>query len=260
MYIWSQSGQLKMSLASHRDWSANTGWARFQTFGLRSEWVGLVLHNPRSWRDQGQLGPRQLEALRVWLRCTGLVDTNEMYTSLLSLFKKTWPDAVLAWEILWANVTFEFATARWYVCECELGEWSSAELCTKLESQVSRLAPRTVTHGIQELVGTLERTPIGTELGQGAVTPGRPRRIRRDGLPDPDVIALAYVLRELLTRSQKTRLDLAEDLLWPWVIFGSSKENILVKLAGSGLSWLGVDDRQITCTLSLEALRNVHLF
>ncbi len=209
---------------------ATKGWAAHSTFGLRQEWLALCLAEPQTWPQSQTLGNRQVESLRVWLKTAGLIDRNGRKTALWELFQQKGIASLLGWQILWINVTFNFPTARWYVTAFPSGTWRVDELNIALQQSVPRLASRTIHNAILELVGLLERTPVGKELGQGIVTPGRPRRVTRVGYPHPDWEAVAWALERLFREEGRQTLGLEEDLLWPWVIFGCSQKVIIQQL------------------------------
>ncbi len=104
------------------------------------------------------------------------------------------------------------------------------ELTSALQKEVPRLAPRTAYNAILELVGLLERTPVGKALGQGIVEPGRPRRVTRVGYPNPDWQAVSWALERLCQEEGRQVLGMEEDLLWPWVIFGCQQHVIIRQL------------------------------
>jgi len=241
-------------------WGLNTGWSRHHHFGLRREWLGLVLREPLHWRTSGGLGPRQVESLARWLRTTGLFDRQGHITPLYRLLATTWPEATLAWQILWINVAVSFPTARWYVLRMGLGEWDTRELRTMLQRSVPRLAPHTVSNAVLELAGLLERTPIGQDLGQGEVSLSRPRRVRREGLRDIATRALLYAAQQLFLAERRRDLPLQEDILWPWVIFGCPFETALPQLTENDVRWLAMDQHGLHCLITLEELTHVALF
>jgi len=240
--------------------SSLTGWARHCTFGLRREWLGLVLREPQRWAAVGGLGTRQIQSLARWLRTTGLLDQRGKATTLYGLLEATWPEARLAWQLLWVNVIFNFPTARWYALRMGLGEWDTLQLRTALQSSVPRLAIHTVSNAILELVGLLERTPIGYEFGQGNVTTGRPRRVRREGLRDVATPALLYAVQRLFLAEGRPHLALGEDLVWPWLLFGCPFEMTLPQLAAGHAPWFSLDAQGLHLHISMEALRDVALF
>jgi len=241
-------------------WAETQGWSRHQHFGLRSEWLGLYLEHPQDWASTGSLGPRQVQSLSAWLRTCGLVDRSGTETALTRLFRASWPEADRAWQVLWAYVTFRFATAAWYVTEMGLGSWTTTELRRALEAEVPHLAPRTVTNGILELVGLLQRTPVGAVGGQGLVSPTRPRGVTRHGLASPSSTALAHAMRLLFLGERRSTLGLGEALQWPWAVYGCDREDALALLSARRERWLRLDMDAIHCCIPAEALANVCLF
>lgn len=241
-------------------WMKGMRWSPHRTFGLRVEWVRLYLDRPDDWQQQNSLGPRQIDAFRSWLVTSGLAQGCTASHSLYRLFLDTWPSALLAWQILWTNCVSAFDTATWYVHEMGLGSWESTFLAACLARRVSSIAPRTAYDAILELVGLLERTPVGTELGQGIVEATRPRRVRRVGLAEPHPAALAHAARLLFLKEDRCRLGLEEDLLWPWTVFGCTADSALVTLASASLPWLRVQDGALLCTAALEVLDGMALF
>lgn len=237
-----------------------TSWCAFCTFGLRTEWLRLYLEYPNDWVRVGALGPRQVQSLGVWLRTCDLVERSGVELPLAQLFRESWPEAEVAWQILWANVTFRFATAQWFVTDLGLGTWTTRELRLALGRHVLHLSSRTVSNGITELVGLLERTPVGTVWGQGEVSPGRPRRVTRRGLASPSPTALAHAMRLLFMGERRDSLRLSEPVLWPWVVYGCERDEALVLLCSQRHAWLRIDEDSVHCCISREALANVRLF
>jgi len=210
------------------------GWAAYRTFGLRREWLQLYLDHPDEWEVVGGLGNRQVQSLRRWLRTAGVLDGKGRETFLADLFRERGMEEPLPWEILWVNVVFNFPTARWYVEDLAVGEWATTEIRRRLQVAVPRLAERTATNAVMELVGLLERTPVGSELCQGVVRPTRPRRVTRSGLESPSARALLYATWRLFQEKETNRLDLNEDLLWPWVVFGCEMGTVVRALVVAG--------------------------
>jgi hypothetical protein len=201
-----------------------------------------------------------VQSLSVWLRTCGLVDGAGTETALMRLFRASWPTADLAWQLLWANVTFRFATASWYVTEMGLATWTTTELRRALEGEAPHLSPRTVTNGIMELVGLRERTPVGALWGQGLVSAERPRRVTRRGLASPLPLALAHAMRLAFVCGRRTVLQLDESIQWPWVVYGCDRDDALALLGAQREGWLRIDEDAVRCCIPLEALAHVRLF
>ena len=236
------------------------GWSVHQHFGLRREWLGLVLREPQRWAAVGGLGPRQVQSLARWLRTTGLLDQRGKATTLYRVLEATWPEARLGWQLVWVNVIFNFPTARWYALRMGLGEWDTLQLRRALQSSVPRLAAHTVSNAILELVGLLERTPIGYEFGQGHVTTSRPRCVVREGLRNVATPALLYAVQRLFLVEGRPHLAFDEDLVWPWLLFGCTFEMSLPQLAGDDAPWFSLDGQGLHLHISMEGLRDVALF
>lgn len=222
------------------------GWKRHQHFGLRTEWIRLYIDRPCDWERTGALGNRQVESLKAWLRTTGLQDEHGQETAVARFFGRRGLHDTLAWEVLWVNVVFAFPTAAWYVSRMGLGCWTTAELQTLLQNDVPRLAPITARDAIAELVGLLERTPVGKEIGQGIVLPMRPRVIRREGRQCPSAEAVLYATSMLFVRQQREQLAFNDEVLWPWTVFGCRQEYVLQKLILDGGRYFTVTDQSIS--------------
>jgi len=227
------------------DWSPTSGWARHSIFGLRQEWLELYLSKPREWRLGTTLGNRQLDSLAMWLRTGGVEDRMGRQTALGKQFAMRGTAYSPLWELLWANVVSSFPTARWYV-HLGTGAWTTTQLKAMLREAVLRLADRTVSNAITELVGLLERTPIGSELGQGEVSSERPRRVTRRGRQPGDAAILHY-LQQLCLQQDGGRLEWSSPLTWPWTVFGCSREFVLERLTALDREGLiEVDEHGVT--------------
>jgi len=207
----------------------DTGWARHSTFGMRQEWLELYLTNRQGWASQRKLGNKQVDSLVVWLKTIGLVNKQGELTRLGKLFRSAGTNSLDLWQLLWVNVVFNLPTARWYVHHMGLGEWTTSQLRSFLEANVPHLAKRTVTNAILELVSLLERTPVGRELEQGAVSTDRPRVVARRGTI-PCNAAIIHALGRLYLKEDKAFHAWDDDLIWPWTVFGCPRPVILQRL------------------------------
>lgn len=224
-------------------WHYRTGWVRHNAFGLRREWLDLYFADRLGWRNSSKLGNRQVESLDAWLKTAGIEDENGHLTSLGERFAAEGTASLYLWELLWVNVIFNFPTAHWYV-HLGNGDWTTTELKAQLRAAVPRLAERTASNAIMELAGLLERTPVGGELGQGHVQRGRPRRFIRRGI-EPCDVALIHALGRLYLQYDKTRLNWNDDLTWPWVVFGCSRQFVLERLTILDQNHFDIDEQGI---------------
>lgn len=245
-----------------RNWSRLKRWCPHSTFGLRTEWVRLVItYGPTRWAQHAGLGNRQIAALLAWEKTAGLADLSGDLSPLGEMFRATWPDAMVAWQLLWVNTAFRFATAAWYAQTVGPGErWTVNDMVARLADDIRAITLRSARDAVYELVGLLEHTPVGSQLGQGRVLPSRPRTVHRSGLAEPEEVALAYAAQQLFLRETRACLRLAEPLLWPWVVFGCSLDDVFPRLASSNVGWLRLDETAMWLDIPLEALRHEVLF
>lgn len=230
------------------DWNLESGWARHSIFGLRKEWLDLYLSDRCGWRYRPVLGNRQIDSLAIWLKTAGIEDSSGQLTPLGEQFAMRGTAYRPLWELLWVNVVFAFPTARWYA-HLGLGAWTTTELKSLLRQAVPRLAERTAANAIMELAGLLERTPVGSELGQGQVSGERPRRLVRRG-GQPGDAALIHALGRLYLQQDRTRFPWAADLTWPWVVFGCSRQFILERLTVLDQDYFEIDEHGVTIRLA----------
>lgn len=213
-------------------WRGDKGWKRHQGFGLRQAWLEWYYRQPIEWKQR--LGNRQVESLQAWLKTAGFEDRGGRVTPLAERLIARGFDDPAAWELVWVQVVFNWPTARWYVWEMGLGRWTTRDLQERLQVSLKNLARRTVRNAIDELVGLLEHTPIGTVLGQGEIRGGRPRTVERRGNPYPSEEAVKLAFERLFTAEGRSCLPADAPLLWPWVVFGCPQKEIMARL-GDGL-------------------------
>lgn len=214
--------------------------SRFSGFGLRLEWVELFLSRPSDWASTGLLGPRQVDAFRTWLRVSWLVDDQEIETPLARDLRTRGLRDLATWQLIWVSIAYRFTTANWY-CRLEHTKHSTSELRDMLQTAYPLSAPRTVSNGIYELASTLERTPIGGQLGQGHVCSGTPRIIVRK--PTVETYSLAiWCAFALLLCDSVSCISLSEDLCWPWMVLGCDPESVLTTIRLYGEDKLVEDD------------------
>ena len=154
------------------------------------------------------------------------------------------------WELLWVNVVFNFPTARWYVTLQE-NKWSTTDLRALLHLSVPRLGKWTISNAIMELAGLLERTPVGTELGQGQVSKDRPRQIVRTGNKPCDA-AIVHSMLRLFDKGGCHHLQWNSDLIWPWVVFGCERDFVWQRLTSTKLDYFSIDEHGIVLNKQSE--------
>ncbi|MEM2661513.1 MAG: hypothetical protein QXS74_09365 [Nitrososphaeria archaeon] len=203
-------------------------------FGLRKKWLEEYFSHSESFSQL--LGNKQFSSLKSWLKTLGIEGQNKDSKELLSNIRFLGLKNLATWEIFWINIVFNFRPAKCYVFKTYDEIWTNRAYTTSqlrdlLLSYYPMKSPRTISNAILELVGTLEYTPIGDKLRQGKVLrKGRAREVIREGYK-PSAIGLNYSLMKLFNQQDTSSLDLNDErLLWPWIIFGCKKHDLLPEI------------------------------
>ncbi|MHB0858797.1 MAG: hypothetical protein ACYC5M_14670 [Anaerolineae bacterium] len=167
---------------------------------------------------------------------------------------------LLGWELAWVNAVFSFWPAWYYAMHPGHSETTTKHLVDHLAGMPPDCSVRTIWDGALELIGTLERTPIGLELGQGIVSPSRPRTVRRIGLSDPHSEAIGHAMRRLFQRERSSELRYEEELMWPWVVFGCDRDEAILSLTSVQHDWLDMRTDSARLLKSREELDGLALF
>ena len=196
---------------------------RFQTFGLRREWLQLYLDHPQDWNDIGGLGSKQILSVKTWLRTLGIIDGKNRETSFAARCRTHGLNYSLLWQELWVRAVFHFNGAAWYAYQ-GLGHRSTEELRHTLSEDAPHFSLHGISNCILEVIGLLAHTPIGDTLGQGIVRGKSRRTVERMGLPKPDPATLGLALSLLFQREGADYLRIGNAYLWPWTVFGCTPD------------------------------------
>lgn len=223
------------------------GLSRYQQFGLRKEWLEAYLGDPENWWHKNDLGNRQLEAMRWWLREAELMSGGHI-TPLGMGLRSIGLENPLAWAIIWVNLARNSDLVRWYVQNVPWGSISTkGELIDAMGDMTAR---RSRENGVDALVDLLKRTPLGADLGLGEIGfKGRTvSTVHKRGWERVHPLAVLYVLYRYAERTGRYKLSLTEwmddDLENPQALFGISKAElvpILRGIASRWTSWLNVE-------------------
>lgn len=223
------------------------GWARHRTFGLRVEWMNLFLGFPDDWWTLGRLGSKQVVSLNEWLRTLGLRKRNCYDLALLEAWRTLGSESLELWSLSWANIAYSWPTARLYVLRNYTTPVTTTDMLSDFMGYVGNVAERTIYDGILELFGLLNHTPIGRSLGQGIISPGRPRSLFRAGNPAPPTVGLFQSLVNLFGGQEGDSIKLNQDQLWPWVVFGCDRDYVISQIITNKCDWIEITSDEIVC-------------
>lgn len=174
------------------------GMNPYQHFGLRQAWLEHFFSEGTSCFGQGVLGTRQYEALKVWLRESGLLVVNKdksmVTTPLFEKLEPLGPYNPFTWAVIWANLAYNSVISRWYCLNAEPGAtYEKADLVVMIGESYSKSNRE---NAITALAETLRQSPIGAALKQGLPIELTKNTYSyyREGWDYPHAVALLYAL------------------------------------------------------------------
>jgi phosphoadenosine phosphosulfate reductase len=175
------------------------GMNRYQTFGLRKPWLEHFFTYKNACFSMGQLGNRQYDSLKIWLREAGLLSTankgekSGLPTPLFEKLEPLGPFNPLTWAIIWANLAYNSVIVKWYMLYAPAGEaYEKNDLIFMLGDDYS---PSTRDNAVTALCETLRHSPIGSVLKQG-IPIGSSSNLKyvKQGWETPEAVAILYSL------------------------------------------------------------------
>lgn len=175
------------------------GMNRYQHFGFRRPWLEHFFANKEDCFTMGQLGNRQYDSLKVWLKEAELLlpdGKGKSAGTASPLFEKLQPLGAgnpLVWAIIWTNLAYNSIISKWYMLYVPAGEiYEKNELVFMLGDDYSK---STRDNAITALLETFRHSPIGTVLKQGIpIASGNSYRFSKQGWNTPEAVAILYAL------------------------------------------------------------------
>lgn len=163
----------------------NKGMSRYQTFGLRKEWM-LLFFNSDDWLIQGgSLGNLQIESMKNWLKDAKFWDGK--VSEIGKLFSEMNESSnIFMWYVIWNNLAENSPLIEWYVLKVKPGIYSRADLIQAAfehRDKEAEIPNRTDENAISSLIQLFGYSPIGNELGQGKVVINNKIKMYEKGSP-----------------------------------------------------------------------------
>jgi len=206
--------------------------SKYQNFGMRREWLLLFLRNIDRWFENNNLGNRQKESLKTWLKDADLLSEKNTPTRLAKLLSNI-PNELFVWEIIWANLYYNVNLIKWYLASIVWGGvFSSKELVEKVMQADPSSKEKTTQNSISSLFNLFDTSPLGKELKIGIIEKrGRERVVKKLGTDDIHPLAVAYSLykaaehigRRDFTVSELYHRDFEGG---PYKLFGISRDKL----------------------------------
>ncbi len=175
------------------------GIDRYRHFGLRKPWLEHFFEYKSDCFTMGQLGNRQYDSLKVWLREAGLLSVANkgekagMPTPLFEKLEPLGPLNPLTWAVIWANLAYRSVIVKWYMLYAPIGEaYEKNDLIFMLGDDYSQ---STRDNAVTALLETLRHSPIGSVLKQGIpIGTGNSFKYAKQGWETPEAVAILYSL------------------------------------------------------------------
>ena len=237
------------------------GFGRYSTFGMRSEWLEQFFEGLSSWFVNNNLGNKQEESMKAWLRDSELMNKNEITDLAKSLSKIRIVDYKFVLEVILVNLYYHSSPLRWYLDRISWGDSLRLnDLYERVKNDTETISQRTVESGILSLVNLLEKNPIGKELRIGIVEKVKNQRtIRKYGTDEINPLAIAYAIYKTSEDLKRYNFTVSEFYSkefkgGPYKIFGISRERFEKILRGLQ------EDKYNLLRIDLKAdLDNIHL-
>ncbi|GHV32102.1 hypothetical protein FACS18949_02080 [Clostridia bacterium] len=216
------------------------GMNRYQHFGFRRPWLEHYFEHSAECFQMGQLGNRQYDALRVWLREAELLtpsskgEKSGTSTDLCERLKPLGAGNPFVWSVIWTNLAYNSIISKWYMLYAQIGEtYDKSELVFMLGDDYSQ---STRDNAVTALLETFRHSPIGTVLKQGIPIPdGASFKFVKQGWDTPEAAAILYALYRYAEESGQYTTTLTklvgligqdgEKGVDPAKIFGISQDN-----------------------------------
>ena len=208
--------------------------SKYQTFGMRNEWLVNYLNRLENWFEKNNLGNRQVESMVAWLKDCELLNGQKAPTETSLILKEIIrSNEKLVWEIIWINFFYNIKVIEWYVSNIAWNTInSSKELVEMIIDFDEQNKPKTTYNSISSLLNMFDNSPLGKELKIGIIEKrGNIRYIRKIGTDEIQPMAIAYSLYRFAEDKKRydfTVSDFYEDSCegGPYKLFGISREKL----------------------------------
>ena len=216
--------------------------SKYQTFGLREEWLNSYLQDNEDWieKNKMRLGNRQLQSMIAWLKDSELLDKEKNPSILVNKMKlifENYYDAI--WPVIWTNLYYNVKLVKWYCDEVKWGSsYSSKDLVQLIVGYDSINKEKTSSNAVNSLLNLFENSQIGLKYKIGMIEKlSNLRYVKKIGYEDIPSIAIAYCIYKYAEKCKRYNFKL-DDFFnkksngGPYKLFGISKEKLKSTLIG----------------------------
>ena len=243
-----------------------SGINKYMTFGLKEEWINILIQDRENFRSTTELGNRMVPSAVTWFREASLISESTAIstTKLLEVAANSGADESndQLWSMIWISLANKSPLVRWYVCSTEFGKRYATEELNEILHQ--SVASESVRKGaLQSLFATLKNSPLGNGSSPVASVDTKGARVlgvtRTPKSVDPYALLFSLYLigkladRTSFTVSEMLTADFDSPFISPLVAFGMSVDEF--KAQCLGLSSIRPDFLSCSFTLGLDEIK-----
>jgi 3''-phosphoadenosine 5''-phosphosulfate sulfotransferase (PAPS reductase)/FAD synthetase and related enzymes len=154
-------------LTTETNMKAKSGIDRYNTFGLKEEWIDMFFSDTIGYWENNGLGTKQVPAMKNWLRDAEIIDGKNNLTELGKLLSEIYQDRQrLVWEIIWINLTYNSFISQWFSARIKINTvFTKLLLNEMLQNEFPNVySDRTVKNSLDALIRTFKESPIGNSF------------------------------------------------------------------------------------------------
>ncbi len=234
------------------------GINRYQHFGMKKEWLHEFFLDPAKWFVINNLGNRQFEAMKVWLRESEIIVRTDL-SDCGHILRRIGLENELTWYVIWIHLARNSKLINWYINNIEWNTFYSKKDMIQMLGDSLSVASR--DNAIKALFGLFKDTPLGESLNLGIVTKLDSRSsiiIRKSRHEDTDSIAILYSMYRYAEKNDRYEFSISDVYNGSegvYSLFGLPKDTFTKILIGLSTKY--------NTFLSVEIVRdldNIYLF
>ena len=222
--------------------SSKTTINKYNTFGLREEWVKTYLSNYSIYFENEGFGinlKKQLPIFLNWLKDAEIMKQGERVISEAGLImaKAYNTNPLVVWEIIWINLCSNTDICTWYINAVDFTRpYSKDEINASFDEEFSEYLATVRENSMKAFQNTFKESPLGSEVPVGVLSKtGNKVSFSRYPHSDISLVAVAYSMfkyAEEIGRKSLTIREFYEDSQKNGIYrqFGISKETLERKL------------------------------
>lgn len=170
------------------------GINRYQTFGLRAEWIKILFENPQAFWENDRMGSKMFLSFENWGQEVGLLSEKRNFVTNLDKLVSLGAENLKLWGMFWTNTAYNSILINFFVKHIEFNLPFDTETLINLLGD--SIQARTKKNALQSLKNTLRASPIGDKLGQGIceVKGNAVVSITRTAWQNPEPLVILYSL------------------------------------------------------------------